>query len=53
MGNLAAPNSWLCRLGLTAHLKDFSNKKQFLRDLISLKYTLKPDDPDAEDDSEL
>jgi superfamily II DNA helicase RecQ len=53
MGDLAAPNSWLRRLGSTAHLKDFSNKKQFLRDLISLKYTLKPDDPDAEDDSEL
>jgi hypothetical protein len=53
MGDLAAPNSWLRRLGSTAHLKDFSNKKQFLRDLISLKYTLKPADPDAEDDSEL
>lgn len=53
MGDLAAPNSWLRRLGSTAHLKDFSDKKQFLRDLISLKYTLKPDNPDAEDDSEL
>jgi hypothetical protein len=53
MGDLAAPNSWLRRLGSTAHLKDFSDKKQFLRDLISLKYTLKPNDPDAEDDSEL
>ncbi|KAH6957458.1 hypothetical protein DER45DRAFT_615391 [Fusarium avenaceum] len=53
MGDLAAPNSWLRRLGSTAHLRDFSDKKQFLRDLISLKYTLKPDDPDANDDSEL
>ncbi|KAG7001869.1 ATP-dependent DNA helicase hus2/rqh1 [Fusarium oxysporum f. sp. conglutinans] len=53
MGDLAAPNSWLRRLGSTAHLKDFSDKKQLLRDLISLKYTLKPGDPDAEDDSEL
>ncbi|KAH7231629.1 uncharacterized protein BKA55DRAFT_712855, partial [Fusarium redolens] len=51
MGDLAAPNSWLRRLGSTAHLKDFSDKKQFLRDLISLKYVLKPDDP--KDDSEL
>ncbi|GKU10137.1 unnamed protein product, partial [Fusarium langsethiae] len=53
MGDLAAPNSWLRRLGSTVHLKDFSDKKQLLRDLISLKYTLKPGDPDAEDDSEL
>ncbi|KAF4447592.1 hypothetical protein F53441_8887 [Fusarium austroafricanum] len=51
MGALAAPNSWLRRLGSTAHLKDFSDKKRFLRDLISWKYVLKPDDP--KDDSEL
>jgi hypothetical protein len=36
IGDLAAPNSWLRRLGSTAHLKDFSDKKQFLRGLISL-----------------
>jgi hypothetical protein len=34
-------------------LKDFSDKKQFLRELISLKYTLKAEDPEAEDNSEL
>ncbi|RKK72604.1 hypothetical protein BFJ71_g17488, partial [Fusarium oxysporum] len=51
MGDLAAPNAWLRRLGSTAHLTDFSDKKQFLRDLISLKYDLKVDDP--KDDSEL
>ncbi|KAJ4265143.1 hypothetical protein NW764_015753 [Fusarium oxysporum] len=51
MGDLAAPNAWLRRLGLTAHLTDFSDKKRFLRDLISLKYDLKVDDP--KDDSEL
>ncbi|KAK2926802.1 hypothetical protein FoTM2_013672 [Fusarium oxysporum f. sp. vasinfectum] len=51
MGDLAAPNSWLRRLGSTAHLKDFSDKKQFLKGLISLKYDLKVDDP--KDDSEL
>ncbi|KAJ3453241.1 hypothetical protein MRS44_018896 [Fusarium solani] len=52
-GDLAAPNSWLRRLGAATHLKDFSDKKQFLRDLLSLKYTLKPDEPEAEDDTEL
>ncbi|KAM5528226.1 hypothetical protein FOXYSP1_19495 [Fusarium oxysporum f. sp. phaseoli] len=51
MGDLAAPNSWFRRLGSTAHLKDFSDKKQFLKGLISLKYDLKVDDP--KDDSEL
>ncbi|KAH7231118.1 hypothetical protein BKA59DRAFT_536252 [Fusarium tricinctum] len=30
MGDFAAPNSWLRRLGSTAHLKDFSDKKQRL-----------------------
>ncbi|KAL9561239.1 hypothetical protein ACKAV7_014594 [Fusarium commune] len=53
MGDLAAPNWWLRRFGSTAHLKDFSDKRQFLRGLISLKYILKPDGPAAEDDSEL
>jgi hypothetical protein len=53
MGDLAALNSWLRRLGLTAHLKDFSDKKQFLRDLISLKLTFKPDNPNADNDSKL
>ncbi|KAJ4195495.1 endo-1,3-beta glucanase [Fusarium solani] len=52
-GDLAAPNSWLRRLGAAIHLKDFSDKKQFLRDLLSLKHTLKPDEPEAEDDTEL
>jgi hypothetical protein len=53
MGDLAAPNAWLRRLGSTTHLKDFSDKKQFLRDLLSLKYTINQDDPLADDDSEL
>ncbi|KAF4442495.1 hypothetical protein F53441_11726, partial [Fusarium austroafricanum] len=53
MGDLAAPNSWLRRLGSTVHLKDFSDRKQYLRGLTSLKYTMKPDNPAAEDDSEL
>lgn len=53
MGDLPAPNSWLRRLGATTNLKDFSGKKPFLRDLILLKYTLKLDDPEAEDNSEL
>jgi hypothetical protein len=52
-GDLAAPNSCLRRLGATAHAKDFSGKKQFLRNLISLQCTLKPDDPNAEDGAEL
>ncbi|KAF4449204.1 hypothetical protein F53441_7480 [Fusarium austroafricanum] len=53
MGDLAAPNSWLRRLGSTTHLKDFSDRKQYLRSLASLKYTIKPDDPIAKDDAEL
>ncbi|KAF4442502.1 hypothetical protein F53441_11725 [Fusarium austroafricanum] len=53
MGDLAAPNSWLRRLGSTVHLKDFSDRKQYLRGLTSLKYTMKPDNPAAEDDSKL
>ncbi|EGU72775.1 hypothetical protein FOXB_16716, partial [Fusarium oxysporum f. sp. conglutinans Fo5176] len=53
MGDLATPNSWLRRLGSTTHLKDFSDRKQYLRGLASLKYTMKPDDPAAEDDAEL
>ncbi|RMI97528.1 hypothetical protein CDV36_016208 [Fusarium kuroshium] len=52
-GDLAAPHSWLRRLGASSHLKDFSEKKEFLRGLLSLKYTLKPDEADAEDDTEL
>lgn len=35
-GDLAAPNSSLRRLGATTHPKDFSDKKQFLRNPISL-----------------
>ncbi|KAJ4138000.1 hypothetical protein NW754_001360 [Fusarium falciforme] len=52
-GDLAAPNSWLRRLRAATHLKDFSDKKQFLRDLLSLKHTLKPNEPEAEDNTEL
>jgi hypothetical protein len=53
MGDLAAPNAWLRRLGSTTNLKDFSDKKQFLKDLLSLKHTINRDDPLADDDSEL
>jgi hypothetical protein len=53
IGDLAAPNSWLRRLGSTTHLKDFSDRKQYLRGLTSLKYTMKPDDPAAEDNAKL
>ncbi|KAH6866036.1 hypothetical protein B0T10DRAFT_420405, partial [Thelonectria olida] len=52
-GDLAAPNLWLRRLGATAHLKDFSDKKQLLRNLISLQETHKPDDANAEDGAKL
>ncbi|KAM6504808.1 hypothetical protein FSOLCH5_015297 [Fusarium solani] len=45
-GDLAAPNSWLRRLGATIHLKDFADKKDFLRGLISLQYTIQPDNPE-------
>lgn len=53
IGDLAVPNSWLRRLGVTTYLEDFSDKKQFLRSLMSLKHILKPDNPEDEDDSEL
>ncbi|WAO91457.1 Hypothetical protein NCS54_00892800 [Fusarium falciforme] len=52
-GDLGAPNSCLRRLRATTHPKDFSDKKQFLRNLISLQCTLKPDGPNAEDDAKL
>ena len=52
-GDLAAPNPWLRRLGATTHLKHFSDKKVFLRGLISLHYSFTPDDPDAKDDAAL
>jgi hypothetical protein len=53
MGDLAVLNSWLRRLGSTTYLKDFSDRKQYLRGLASLKYTIKLDNPAAEDDAEL
>ncbi|KAF4995459.1 hypothetical protein FDECE_12796 [Fusarium decemcellulare] len=53
MGDLAAPNPWLRRLGATTHLQDFSGKKQFLRNLASLNLTPGSDDPSAADDAEL
>ncbi|KAH7202716.1 uncharacterized protein BKA55DRAFT_531415, partial [Fusarium redolens] len=40
-------------LGLTTYLKDFSNKKQYLRGFILLKYTIKPDDFIAKDNAKL
>ncbi|KAH7118028.1 hypothetical protein B0J13DRAFT_413456, partial [Dactylonectria estremocensis] len=50
-GDFASPNAWLRRLGATIHLKEFSGKKEFLRGLISLKYTIDPEKGD--DDTEL
>ncbi|KAL6407515.1 hypothetical protein AUP68_08533 [Ilyonectria robusta] len=50
-GNFTSPNTWLRRLGATIHLKEFSGKKEFLRGLISLKYTIDPEKGD--DDTEL
>ena len=48
-----APNPWLRRLGSALHLKDFSGKKAFLRDLISMEYEVDPNDPDESDDAQL
>ncbi|KAL6412376.1 uncharacterized protein AUP68_03578, partial [Ilyonectria robusta] len=50
-GDFTSPNAWLRRLGATIHLKEFSGKKEFLRGLISLKYTIDPEKGD--DDTEL
>jgi hypothetical protein len=52
-GDLAAPNAWLRRLGAAAPLKDFGDKKPFLRSLVSLHLTLAPENPDAKDDAAL
>ncbi|KAH7248487.1 hypothetical protein B0J15DRAFT_551378 [Fusarium solani] len=40
--DFTAPNPWLRRLGSALHLKDFSGKKDFLRDLISMEYEVDP-----------
>ncbi|EXL40283.1 hypothetical protein FOCG_17171 [Fusarium oxysporum f. sp. radicis-lycopersici 26381] len=40
MGDLAAPNSWFRRLGSTTHLKDFSDRKQYLMGLTLHPYCL-------------
>ncbi|KAK1613477.1 hypothetical protein BDP81DRAFT_515299, partial [Colletotrichum phormii] len=46
-----APNPWLRRLGSALHLKAFSRRKDFLRDLIAMEYDVDPDDPDKSDDA--
>jgi len=47
------PNLWLRQLGSALHLKEFTGKKDFLRDLISMEYEIDPNDPDKSDDAEL
>lgn len=51
--DFTAPNPWLRRLGSSLHLKDFSGKKDFLKDLISMEYEVDPNDPDESDDAQL
>ena len=51
--DVTAPNPWLRRLGSALHLKDFSGKKDFLRDLIAMEYETDPDDPVRSDDAQL
>ncbi|KAH7165117.1 hypothetical protein DER46DRAFT_576426 [Fusarium sp. MPI-SDFR-AT-0072] len=51
--DFTAPDPWLRRLGSARHLKDFGGNKDFLRDLIALKYEVDPDDPDESDDAQL
>ncbi|KAI7771980.1 hypothetical protein LZL87_011673 [Fusarium oxysporum] len=51
--DFTAPDPWLRRLGSALHLKDFGGNKDFLRDLIALKYEVDPDDPDESDDAQL
>ncbi|KAH7243910.1 hypothetical protein B0J15DRAFT_501335 [Fusarium solani] len=51
--DFTAPNPWLRRLGSALHLKDFSGKKDFLRDLITMEYEVDPNDPDESDDAQL
>lgn len=48
-----APNGWLNRLGSAVHLKDFGEKKDFLRSLLSLDYNEDSEDPTRADDGEL
>lgn len=47
-----APNPWLRRLGSALHLKEFSGKKEFLRDLISMEYEVDPNDPNDPNESD-
>ncbi|KAH7248169.1 hypothetical protein B0J15DRAFT_498060 [Fusarium solani] len=51
--DFTAPNPWLRRLSSALHLKDFSGKKGFLRDLISMEYEVGPNDPGESDDAQL
>ncbi|KAG6978868.1 hypothetical protein FocnCong_v010997 [Fusarium oxysporum f. sp. conglutinans] len=51
--DFTAPDPWFCRLGSALHLKDIDGKKDFLRDLIALKYKVDPNNPDDSDDAQL
>lgn len=46
--DVRAPNSWLRRLGSALHLRNFSGKKDFLQDLISMDYQVEPDEADSD-----
>ena len=48
-----APNPWLRRLGSATHLQGFQDQKPFLRGLISLEYSINPQEPDANLDRQL
>ncbi|KAH7137534.1 hypothetical protein B0J13DRAFT_423633, partial [Dactylonectria estremocensis] len=52
-GDFASPNIWLRRLGAATYLVEFSGKKEFLRGLISLKYTINLRNPEGDSDTEL
>ena len=49
--DVTAPNLWLCRLGSALYLKDFSRKKDFLRDLIAIEYETDLDNPVRSDNA--
>lgn len=51
--DVGPPNSWLRRLGAAPHLRDFSNKKDFLLSLISLSISIEEGPSMHEDDQAL
>ncbi|KAJ9419940.1 hypothetical protein QL093DRAFT_2639780 [Fusarium oxysporum] len=50
---LSYARAWLRRIGSALHLKDFSGKKGFLRDLIGLEYEVNPNVLGEADDGQL